>query len=467
MSIMGRTTFSFLPESFTCTKNVQNWGFMGNFFKMVCALLAVNAAVFAQEKLTIDQAIAESMKNIAAKLPAGTKLFVFGIETESPSLSEYIIDESSIYIINNTKLSLVDNEIKALFVISGSFSKLGENYRFRIQAVNSADGQVQAIQSLSVVEDAILIDLLSTKSVPRSVDVVEKNTAVKQDTINVEKVQPTGRPNLSIITQTTFRKRYRNVNVYIDDELVAENLQFSRHRLSVPYGSHTIRATNEEHSATRDILLTEEGVSNRVGINSSRTGLSLMEFWVGFVGVGYQQFSDFYPEDNSYYMYNYDSHIVSPSSFYLEFGTIHRSSRFTYSVLFNSGPGNLGYGVFLGGTTSGSKVFKFRGGIDLGIWAINTQTLENGIDVLGKRITYGRVRENVMFGGPHINFLVGHNPIFASISLKVPLGIYEEYDMATYDYDYSVGGAWANFGGGYDMGFSAMFTWNLGLTFIF
>ena len=290
------------------------------------------------------------------------------------------------------------------------------------------------------------------------------NENVQQETKSVRNVLTEGKPNLSLTTRTTFRRRYRQVNVFINNELVAENLPIGNHKISVPYGNHTIRATNEGYSTAQKILITEEGVINRIDINSSRIGLSLRELWISFVNVGYQQFSDFYPENNSYYLYNYDSRIVSPGSFYLEFGTIHRSSRFTYSMLFNCGPGNLGYGIFLGGTTSGSNIFKFRGGVDLGFWGINTQSLESGVDILGRQITYGRVRENMVFGGPHINFLVGHNPIFVSISLKTLFGIYDEYDMATY---YNTSSIRHNIKKSLNSGFSAIPSWNIGLNFTF
>ena len=128
--------------------------------KLTIILLTLFLLASAQEVLTLDAAISEGMKFIGSKLPAGTRVTVINIESGNRQLSEYITDESNIAITNSTKLSLVKDETKAQSVISGSISRLGDNYRFRIEATNVANAEVQAVQSFRVKSDDVLTDLL-------------------------------------------------------------------------------------------------------------------------------------------------------------------------------------------------------------------------------------------------------------------------------------------------------------------
>ncbi|MCL1947114.1 MAG: hypothetical protein FWF51_08210 [Chitinivibrionia bacterium] len=142
------------------------------------------------QTLTIDDAIVANMKYLSGRLPAGTKIVILNVESESRNLSDYIIGECDFFISNNTKLSLVDKsripiilqrkninelneinestaleigkELGASNVVLGSISKLGSNFRFRIQALGTADGKINGMQSLNVKEDDILLDLIET-----------------------------------------------------------------------------------------------------------------------------------------------------------------------------------------------------------------------------------------------------------------------------------------------------------------
>jgi hypothetical protein len=73
--------------------------------------------------------------------------------------------------INEATALEIGKELGASNVILGSISKLGSNFRFRIQTLETADGKINGMQSLNVKEDDILQDLmevgaLSVKSVP-------------------------------------------------------------------------------------------------------------------------------------------------------------------------------------------------------------------------------------------------------------------------------------------------------------
>ena len=145
---------------------------------------------------TLDEAITESMSYFSAKLPAGMKVVVLNVESPNENLSSYIIDECGAFITNDTELSLVDKsglsiitqernikdmneideplaleigkELDASGVIMGSVSKMDGNYRFRVQALDTQNGRILGILSITVKEDEILTDLLEAGA-PKSV----------------------------------------------------------------------------------------------------------------------------------------------------------------------------------------------------------------------------------------------------------------------------------------------------------
>ncbi|MCL1948044.1 MAG: formylglycine-generating enzyme family protein, partial [Chitinivibrionia bacterium] len=164
----------------------------------------------APQALTIDEAITESMNYFSTKFAAGTKVVVLNIESENENLSYYIADECSRFIKSKTKLSLVDKsqipfimsekdienlheidetialdiakKLGASSVIMGSISKLGANFRFRVQALSTADGKVFGVQSINVKEDEILSDLLLVGSLPQKFVLETTQTAQTAET---------------------------------------------------------------------------------------------------------------------------------------------------------------------------------------------------------------------------------------------------------------------------------------------
>lgn len=75
--------------------------------KLTLILLSFALLCFSQEQnLSINQAIDEAIKYASLKLPAQTKVVVLNIKSESKKLSDYIIEESNIYIMNGTYIPL-------------------------------------------------------------------------------------------------------------------------------------------------------------------------------------------------------------------------------------------------------------------------------------------------------------------------------------------------------------------------
>ena len=157
------------------------------FFRVLSAALAIAAGMaFGQEqKLTLDEAIVESIKYLSGKLDAGTGVVFLRFDSDRKKLSDYIIEESCIRIMNSPKLSLVDAKnlltsqtfygaseqqmteagktLGAGSVIYGSIQKIGEDYRFRVQSLDVKTGKTQGAQSFAVIADKTLLGLLGTE----------------------------------------------------------------------------------------------------------------------------------------------------------------------------------------------------------------------------------------------------------------------------------------------------------------
>jgi len=148
---------------------------------MICA-----GVVFGQEqKLTLDEAIVESVRYLSGKLDAGTRVVFLRFDSDRKKLSDYIVEESCIRIMNSPKLSLVDAKnlltsqtfygaseqqmteagktLGAESVIYGSIQKIGEDYRFRIQSLDVKTGKTQGAQSFAVIADKTLMSLLGVE----------------------------------------------------------------------------------------------------------------------------------------------------------------------------------------------------------------------------------------------------------------------------------------------------------------
>jgi len=182
-------------------------------------------------------------------------------------LSEYVADESAIYIINNTKLSIVNKnsddfnvadenaaaeigkKIGAASVIIGSISKLGENYRFRVSAINTANSQVQSIQSLNFTEDAVLRDLLGIKQKTAAAvgnDLPKQNVKIRLENEMDKEQKPTAeikQADVSIV---------KDENIGEDEQFVVINVETasSNHFLDIYFNGEFVMKMSTKKDAT-------------------------------------------------------------------------------------------------------------------------------------------------------------------------------------------------------------------------
>jgi TolB-like protein len=149
-----------------------------DLFVFVFLQIMTIGTLYAQNALSLDETIRESVNKLEEQLPPGTKVAVLNFISSSNRLSGYIIDEVIDILTNNKKIGVVersrletireergyqlsgevaDNEIKSIgnqsgaeYIISGSMNFSGTAYRYRLYAINIEDGVREAMSSLQI-----------------------------------------------------------------------------------------------------------------------------------------------------------------------------------------------------------------------------------------------------------------------------------------------------------------------------
>jgi TolB-like protein len=150
---------------------------MKRFFLLVFPLL-VTLPCFAQNAPSLDKAISDSAVYLEGRLKSGSKVVVLNVNTSNAQLSDYIIDELSAYMVNGSKLIVVDRKnlelirqemhfqmsgevsdetaqeigrkLGAQYIVSGSLTSLGSTFRMRIQAISVETAQIAGMQNLNI-----------------------------------------------------------------------------------------------------------------------------------------------------------------------------------------------------------------------------------------------------------------------------------------------------------------------------
>jgi hypothetical protein len=140
-------------------------------------LLYTAIAAFGQEAVILDEAINDSMSYLAERLKPGTKVAVLNFSAP-PATANYVIDEMTVFLVDNSSVTVVDrselellrDEMKfqisgevsdesaqsigkklgAQTIISGSLSPLGAMWRMRVRALEVETAKVQGIRTYTV-----------------------------------------------------------------------------------------------------------------------------------------------------------------------------------------------------------------------------------------------------------------------------------------------------------------------------
>jgi TolB-like protein len=143
-----------------------------------------------ERALTLDQAIIAADNTLTEQIPAGSTTAILGFSSDSPDLTNYVIEEFTVSIVGARNLSVVDRQemgqellkrelnfqlsgdvsdetaqaigkqLGAQFVVSGSFTSLGNRYRIRFRVVHVETARIEAVYTESVLADSTLRTLL-------------------------------------------------------------------------------------------------------------------------------------------------------------------------------------------------------------------------------------------------------------------------------------------------------------------
>ena len=150
-------------------------------------LLCTTIAVFGQEAVVLDKAINDSMEYLVERLEPGTKVAVLNFSA-SPVIANYVIEEITVFLVNDANLTIVDRselellqdemnfqisgevsdesaqelgkKLGAQTIISGSLSPLGNMWRMRIRALEVETAKVQGIRTYTIKKDTLLSSLI-------------------------------------------------------------------------------------------------------------------------------------------------------------------------------------------------------------------------------------------------------------------------------------------------------------------
>ena len=163
---------------------------MKRFF-FSAGLLLISGLCFAQTSVTtLDRALNDAVVYFDSRLQSGAKVIILNMRT-TQELSDYIIDEIASYIVNGSKLIVIDRRnldairqemnfqmsgdvsdetaqrigqmLGAQYIISGSLQSLGDVQRLRVQALVVETAQITGMINLNIPSNDRVIMALSPR----------------------------------------------------------------------------------------------------------------------------------------------------------------------------------------------------------------------------------------------------------------------------------------------------------------
>jgi TolB-like protein len=142
----------------------------------------------------IDMAILEGSKYIAGRVSAGSKVAIVTIQSPTINLSNYIIDNISMYLVNENNCIVIERvdldiiqteqayqasgevsdetavsigkQIGAKFIIAGSVLPLGSKYSFKIKIIDTETAQIFGTKIYQFDQDRTIVALLESSVLP-------------------------------------------------------------------------------------------------------------------------------------------------------------------------------------------------------------------------------------------------------------------------------------------------------------
>ena len=160
----------------------------------ILAMVCTCASAGKSGPANLDAAIQQASKKINDTLPAGTKVALLNFTSGSDILSDYVIEEMSIALVDGRKLTVVDRKeidlirgemnfqmsgevsdesaqeigklLGAQSIVSGSLVNMGDTHRFRTKVINVNSAAIETSASISVADDSQIQFLLGQSKSP-------------------------------------------------------------------------------------------------------------------------------------------------------------------------------------------------------------------------------------------------------------------------------------------------------------
>jgi len=157
------------------------------FFLLLCVVSA-----FSQGAVPLETGFAGGVTYFEERVAKGTKVVVLNFRSQSPQLSEYIVEELTVHFVNNGFFTVVDRsnlellqqemmfqlsgevsdetimavgkKLGAQIIIAGSIEPFGDVYRLRIRAIAVDSAAIKGIYTANIQRDRFLTNLAGTPS---------------------------------------------------------------------------------------------------------------------------------------------------------------------------------------------------------------------------------------------------------------------------------------------------------------
>ena len=174
-----------------------------------CILVFGAGAAYAQQTISLDNAVIGAAGEFSSNLKRGSKIAVLAVRSDSARMSNYIIEEltsamvsqRSFTVVDRAQLDLIQQEMNfqlsgevsdssaqaigkklgAQAIVTGTFELIGNYYRFRVRVIEVESAAILAVYSANVQNDHIIASLMrdggsgSASSAPAPAPAVSDN----------------------------------------------------------------------------------------------------------------------------------------------------------------------------------------------------------------------------------------------------------------------------------------------------
>jgi TolB-like protein len=241
--------------------------------------MALNSFAQDSDSMPLTRALDSSVPYLISRIPAGAKVLVLNFTTETPALSNYLVDEITTRLVNDSDFTVVDrrdldiirqemnfqtsgevsNETAVRIgkitgvqsIIFGSIERTGSLYRLHIRTIEVETARIQATPNNLIEQDALLAVL--TGRGKRTNSTGQPVTWVLQEASDylIDRI-----PANSKIAVFNIRAKNEDLSNYIKDS-ISENLVNSgkftvvdRHNLDLVQSELDFQYSGEENEAT-------------------------------------------------------------------------------------------------------------------------------------------------------------------------------------------------------------------------